>query len=517
MKIDKKDYPKMPDDIRDMIKQQVENEISDSVTKTTPVVKRRFVRYAVAALAGTLLVGTTVYAASKLISITTEKKGEYGLETKVTVSENADNGDEKENVDDVSTENGDIIDDTTVASYDREELMKEINYVHIDIDYLPEDIYVDWIDEDLGVPKLHFWSNADRENRHFTFYMWRIHEGVEYVHNDVNVINTEEFEVSGGTAVLVELNDGMRKVYMAYDIGYVLDIWSQPGMTKEEMINVAKGIKLNVVTKEEAEGLNPVMEAPAYLPPEEYAEENVVIVDDTLASDFDLNTKVAKDELKVYQVGENIAMPKGQGQYCDVGNITASVTKVEVCDDLSVINKDVFNYFQGENPDFIDGNGKLKDETVSYCKVGDGVNSLDETVATETIPVKLVYIEVEYTSDTGGSDMLFYGNLMLVKEDENSYEMYDGLSPLARETAYDVAYPSYYDNEPEEIYFYNGNDVGEKNNFYDIKAGESRTASYCFVVREEWLPYMYFDLTGADCPEQFEKTVIKTGLIDIRQ
>lgn len=517
MKIDKKDYPKMPDDIRDMIKSQVENEMSNSETKVKSVTKRRFVRYAVAALAGTLLVGTTVYAASKLISITTEKKGEYGLETKVTVSENADNGDEKENVDDVSTENGDIIDETTVASYDREELMNEINYVHLDIEYLPEDIYVDWTDEDLGVPKLHFWSNADRENRHFTFYMWRIHEGVEYVHNDVNVINTEEFEVSGGTAVLVELNGGMRKVYMAYDKGYVLDIWSQPGMTKEEMITVAKGIKLNVVTKEEADGLSPVMEAPAYLPPEEYVEGNDVLTSDVLASDFDQNTKIGKDELKVYQVGENIAMPKGQGQYRDVGNITASVTKVEVWDDLSVINKDVFNYFQGENPDFMDGNGKLKDETVSYCKVGDGVNSLDETVATETIPVKLVYIEVEYTSDTGGSDVMFYGNLMLVKEDENSYEIYDGLSPLARETEYDVAYPSYYDNEPEEIYFYNGNDVWEKNHFESMQAGETRTASYCFVVREEWLPYMYFDLTGADCPEQFEKTVIKTGLIDIRQ
>lgn len=517
MKIDKKDYPKMPDDIRDMIKQHVENEISSSETKVKSVSKGRFVRYAVAALAGTLLVGTTVYAASKLISITTEKKGEYGLETKVTVSEDADNGDEKENVDNVSTENENIIDGTAEASYDREELMQEVNYVQLDIGYLPEDIYVDWTDEDLGVPKLFFWSNEDRENRHFTFYMWRIHEGVEYVHNDVNVINTEEFEVPGGTAVLVELNDGMRKVYMAYDIGYVLDIWSQPGMTKEEMINVAKGIKLNVVTKEEAEGLKPVMEAPAYLPPEEYAEENVVIVDDTLASDFDLNTKVAKEELKVYQVGDKIAIPKGQGQYRDVGNLTASVTKVEVCDDLSVINKDVFNYYQGENPDFIDGNGNLKDETVSYCKVGDGVNSLDETVATETIPVKLVYIEVEYSSDTGGSDMLFYGSIMLVKEDENSYVIYDGLSQLARETEYDVAYPSYYDNVPEEIYFYNGNDVWEKNHFESIQAGETRTASYCFVVREDWLPYMYFDITGADCPDQFEKTVIKTGLIDIRQ
>ena len=45
MKIDKKDYPKMPDDIRDMIKQQVENEITNNVSEIRPVTKRRFVRY----------------------------------------------------------------------------------------------------------------------------------------------------------------------------------------------------------------------------------------------------------------------------------------------------------------------------------------------------------------------------------------------------------------------------------------------------------------------------------------
>lgn len=205
MKIDKKDYPKMPDDIKDMIKQQVENEITNSVFETRPAVKKRFVRYAVAVLAGTLLVGTTVYAASKLISITTEKKGEYGLETKVTVSEDVDGGEEKENVDSQNSEGSEsaaIDENTTEVPYDRYELMNEENYVHIDISYMPEDVYIQWT-EDVATSKLHSYSEMDRENRSMTFYMWRIHEGIEYTHSDVNVINTEEFEVPGGTAVLV--------------------------------------------------------------------------------------------------------------------------------------------------------------------------------------------------------------------------------------------------------------------------------------------------------------------------
>lgn len=509
MKIDKKDYPKMPDDIRAMIKQQVENEISDGAERKHIVKKGKFIRYAVAALAGTLLVGTTVYAASKLISITTEKKGEYGLETKVTVSENADNGDEKENVDSQGSENAAVDEGTTEIPYDRYELMNEENYVHLDISYMPEDIYVEW-PEDVAVLKLHSHSETDRANRSMTFYMWRIHEGVEYTHNDVNVINTEEFEVPGGTAVLVELDGGRRKVYMAYDIGYVLDIWAQPGITKDEFVNVAKGISLEVATKEEAEEANNInfMMAPAYVPPFESVQEGNIIYVET-EDELEQRTTVAKDELKVYQVGEEFGIPEKNGN--------VKVTKVEICDDLSVVNKDVFDFYQGEHPDFIDENGNLKDETVSYCKVGDGVNSLDETVATENIPVKLVYIEVEYTSDTGGSDVMFYGNLMLVKEDENSYEIYDGLSPLAREIEYDVAYPSYYDNDPEEIYFYNGNDVWEKNHFESVQAGETRTASFCYVVREDWLPYMYFDITCADPTDYFKQSILDTGVIDIRQ
>lgn len=504
MKIDKKDYPKMPDDIKDMIKQQVENEITNNVSEIRPVTKRRFVRYAIAALAGTLLVGTTVYAASKLISITTEKKGEYGLETKVTVSENADGGEEKEKMDSQSSESEAVDEDTTEVPYDRYELMNEENYVHLDISYMPEDIYIQWT-EDVATSKLHSYSETDRENRSMTFYMWRIHEGVEYTHNDVNVINTEEFEVPGGTAVLVELDGGRRKVYMAYDIGYVLDIWAQPGITKDEFVNVAKGISLEVATKEEAEEASNInyMSAPAYVPTFESVQEGNIIYVET-EDELEKRTTVAKDELKVYQVGEEFGIPEKNGN--------VKVTKVEICDDLSVVNKDVFDFYQGEHPDFIDENGKLRDEVVSYCKVGDGVNSLDEVVASETIPVKLVYIEVEYTSET-----IFYGNLMLINDNNDSYEIYDGLSPLARSTEYDVVRTNYYRNEPEELYFYNGNDVWEKNHFESVQAGETRTASFCYVVREDWLPYMYFDITCADPTDYFKQSILDTGVIDIRQ
>lgn len=504
MKIDKKDYPKMPDEIRDMIKSQVENEISNSEIKVRPVTKRRFVRYAAAALVGALLVGTTVYAASKLISITTEKKGEYGLETKVTVSENADNGDEKENVDSQGSENAAVDESTTEVPYDRYELMNEENYVHMDISYMPEDVYIQWT-EDVATNKLHSYSETDRANRSMTFYMWRIHEGVEYTNDDEYVVNTEEFEVPGGTAVLVELDYGQRKVYMAYDIGYVLDIWAQPGITKDELINVAKGISLEVATKEEAEEANNInyMSAPAYVPPFESAQEGSIIYVET-EDELEQRTTVAKDELKVYQVGEEFEISKQKGN--------AKVTKVEISDDLSVVNKDVFDFFQGEHPDFIDENGKLRDEVVSYCKSGDGVNSLNEVVASETIPVKLVYIEVEYTSETS-----FYGNLMLINDNNDSYEIYDGLSSLARNTEYDVVSTSYYRNEPEEIYFYNGNDVWEKNHFESVQAGETRTASFCYVVREDWLPYMYFDITCADPTDYFKQSILDTGVIDIRQ
>lgn len=509
MKIDKKDYPKMSDDIREKIKQQVENELSDNAVKTRPVAKRRFMRYAVAALAGTLLVGTTVYAASKLISITTEKKGEYGLETKVTVSENADNGDEKENVDSQGSENAAVDEGTTEVLYDRYELMNEENYVHMDISYMPEDVYIQWT-EDVATSKLHSYSETDRANRSMTFYMWRIHEGVEYTNDDEYVVKTEEFEVPGGTAVLVELDSGVKKVYMAYDIGYVLDIWAQPGITKAELINVAKGISLEVATKEEAEEANNknYMSAPAYVSPFESVQEGSIIYVET-EDEIERRTTVAKDELKVYQVGEEFEISKQKGN--------AKVTRVEICDDLSVVNKDVFDFFQGEHPDFIDENGKLRDEVVSYCKAGDGVNSLDEVVATETIPVKLVYIEVEYTSDTGASEMSFYGNLMLINDNNDSYEIYEGLSPLARSTEYDVVRTNYYRNEPDEIYFYNGNDVWEKNHFEIMQAGETRTASFCYVVREDWLPYMYFDITCADPTDYFRQTILDIGVIDIRQ
>lgn len=509
MKIDKSDYPKLPDDIKSMIEQQVEKCVTeDKVSRGGS--RRRFVRYAVAVLVGTLLVGTTVYAASKLISITTEKKGEYGLETKVTVSDDVDNGDEKENTDSVKTD-----DSTTEVPYDRYELMQEKNYVHLDISYIPEDIYGQW-PENTASCKILFWSTTDRANRHFTFYTWRIHEGIEYTHNDINVVNTEEFTVDGGTGILVELDSGMRKVYMAYDIGYVLDIWAQPGITKDELLSIAKGISLTVVT-EEAAGIECVMEAPAYVPPFENAQEEPPIYD-VAYEETDKKTRVSKEEIsKIYQIGDDIVIPQSIGQYHTAGDITAKVAKVEIYDDLSVLDPEVFSFYNGENPNYLDENGKLKDETIYYCKSGDGVDSLNEVVATETIPVKLVYIEVEYTFKSACPDFLFKDGMLLVSEDSSGFEIYDGLSPIAKATGYDVINTEYYRNAPTRIYFYNGNDVWEKNNFEIVEAGETRTAYYGYIVREDWLPYMFFDITEIDKEDHFHQKALDTGLIDIRQ
>ena len=68
----------------------------------------------------------------------------------------------------------------------------------------------------------------------------------------------------------------------------------------------------------------------------------------------------------------------------------------------------------------------LKENTISYIREGDGVDSLDEVVKTKTEQQKLVYATVTYTntSDQEADHILYLGSLMMCHNDGSTYKVY---------------------------------------------------------------------------------------------
>ena len=83
----KYDFPKMPEEMRDMIEREVEKQVKVKQQGR----KRRFAfgKIAAASAAAVMLCGTTVFAGVRIYEMRQEKIGEHGVSVDITAQENA--------------------------------------------------------------------------------------------------------------------------------------------------------------------------------------------------------------------------------------------------------------------------------------------------------------------------------------------------------------------------------------------------------------------------------------------
>lgn len=135
-------------------------------------------------------------------------------------------------------------------------------------------------------------------------------------------------------------------------------------------------------------------------------------------------TEVPKNELEIFDVGETFQMEgSGEneaGEYISTDDISVKVHSVQTADDLSLLDE------------------KLVENTLSYIKRGDGIETLDEVVKTEKLKQKLVYVTVTYqnNSDFIINHMMYNGNIMLLQDKDEKYSIYNLCSNSEKECDY---------------------------------------------------------------------------------
>ena len=122
----KNEFPKMPMEIRMMIKKEVEKQMHNNVVvpiKRKALPKRKVIA---AILAASLTLGTTVFAAVQYYKMTVEKVGEYGAETRIDLMEEE------------TEKKGIVIDNETDGLSPVEKAMVEVPEVVCEVGYVPE-------------------------------------------------------------------------------------------------------------------------------------------------------------------------------------------------------------------------------------------------------------------------------------------------------------------------------------------------------------------------------------------
>ena len=490
-------FPKMPEDIKNMIENEVAVQIksrqeesmdpentrqSEKTEENAKIIKYRkkrkdtVRRMLVASMAAALALATTV-GAGVVYQMHNEKVGKYGVKTKIEGQQTAE------------TEN----------------LGAKTDYVELTTSYLPDGM----VQTEEG--KYSFEDNYMEGGISMVVYRLPQNEKVDDLLS-TDVAESEELEVGGRPAVYLEkVSSAAKKLYVIYaEHGYMLEMFAFPAVTKDEMIRIAEG--LTVVPTEKTEG-NCVMQLCDWNQTEE-AEEKGEPVD----SDSDREFSFDKTKMEnTHAIGESINM-----EHAGIDNmpgLTATVTSVELSDNSSILADGMLD---ADAMKAFDADGNLLPMKLEYIKSGDGINTTDEVVKTETLPQKIVYATVKYENNGTETlhDIMYNGGIAFLEEKGSQMQFADYFL-LSDEEKASIGC-DYRELErvgfSQEVYL---SDVtgGERNNNYinELKPGESVTIHFAFKIPEEKLGEMYLTLSNTGGVYGYDETSLAVGYVDIRQ
>ena len=490
-------FPKMPEDIKNMIENEVAVQIksrqeesmdpentrqSEKTEENAKIIKYRkkrkdtVRRMLVASMAAALALATTV-GAGVVYQMHNEKVGKYGVKTKIEGQQTAE------------TEN----------------LGAKTDYVELTTSYLPDGM----VQTEEG--KYSFEDNYMEGGISMVVYRLPQNEKVDDLLS-TDVAESEELEVGGRPAVYLEkVSSAAKKLYVIYaEHGYMLEMFAFLDVTKDEMIRIAEG--LTVVPSEKTEG-NCVMQLCDWNQTEEAEEKGEPV-------DSDSDREISFDKTKMentHAIGESINM-----EHAGIDNmpgLTATVTSVELSDNSSILADGMLD---ADAMKAFDADGNLLPMKLEYIKSGDGINTTDEVVKTETLPQKIVYATVKYENNGTETlhDIMYNGGIAFLEEKGSQMQFADYFL-LSDEEKASIGC-DYRELErvgfSQEVYL---SDVtgGERNNNYinELKPGESVTIHFAFKIPEEKLGEMYLTLSNTGGVYSYDETSLAVGYVDIRQ
>lgn len=466
----KHDFPEMPEEIRTMIRREVEKQIKaePSGHRTRKAVHRTLA----ASLAAAMLCGATVFAGVGIYRLQLQKTGEHGVSIDLTEQESAAGN-------------------AAPASAD-------IPNVRLEVGYLPQGM----VQTEPG--KYSYEAALHQGGVSMAFYrMDTGDDAFEVQHGDV--LSSEEFTAGGHPGVYLKYPDLYeeditfnQRIYVAYtDVHYVMEMYAASDVSKEEALKIAESVKL--------------------IPTEDTAGEDVVVAQNwsvrqenagqlSEGGGIEIITAVSEEQLleHLHAPGERFPMEE-QG-------LAANVTDIRITDDLSPLDPSLVDQ---DLKNETDAAGKLRPATIQYIKEGNQ-DALSEVIRSREVPQKLVYATVEYTN-TGSeelSDVLFFGSLVRIREAAGQMQILSEETPSGSDE-WDRAVNHGLSAFREMLYYDVREGTEHKNYIASIKPGETAAVHMAWIATEEELPELYLSLDTYGGSYEFSESSLKTGYVSI--
>ena len=225
---------------------------------------------------------------------------------------------------------------------------------------------------------------------------------------------------------------------------------------------------------------------------------------------------VVNGQLPVHQIGETYNLESyaedNNGNYINTDKVTVCVDKMQVADDLQLLDSDKIPKAWKTA---VDANGKLVQNHLSYIKKGDGVNNLDSVVREENMDQKLLFLTVTYTniSEEELNHMLYLGTLIaLSKQNDGTYTIYMPGTEAGED--YDYYISDSVAKTAEMTYSSVQDDYGNGKNYIpSLKPGESVQVNMAWIVNEKDLENLYLNLNDTGGCYEISERMCHTGVV----
>lgn len=351
----------------------------------------------------------------------------------------------------------------------------EERYARLNLSYIPQEL-----SEVSGSSGMKFYFKDNLHMDGIWFELYDVNEIQDKtVLENFNVVSDNTLTINCNQAIYIKEDDKIegvigtdkynKRMFIYFkEQNYLVKYQACSLISDEEMLKIGEGISI-----EKADKMNAT-----FCSKWQYGENNLQ-TDDTVVDEL------PEEEIHIYDVGEEFNDKVLIGKEGTERDLTYKVDEVTISDNFDQIGSGVF---MEECYAFLDDNGNLVPNQLVYIDNGDGINTLTNIVAQETVQQKVLYLTVTVRND-GNVD---YENILptiqlaKMKKEGDSYKLVEYTSDIkcdrttssARIIQDDMIYYDYMDKNGER-----GIDI--------LKAGEEKNIHIVFCINECDIPYLY--------------------------
>lgn len=351
------------------------------------------------------------------------------------------------------------------------------------LDTRTQSLQVGWMPDGMTLDK-NSGKYHDDQNRGVTMLFWKMQDGDLLQTVNRGIVHSETETINGNQVFFLQrdsanLPDGQMDyrniVWVAFsNTPYAAQFYATDDLTKEELTQIAEHLSLSPAEQETASLWQPeesLIESSGAAPATacDVNQLSYVNIGDTLTTEETVSLTL--DALSTQNTFAGISTD-GIGQDCD--------------------------YSSYQNAD-----GTIADNTRTWYSYGDGVNTLDEAIKTETIPQTILTFQLTYTNNgTEAVETCVCPQLFRMQA--------DGTFPAYTEEAETEYYVDSCDlNMTGEFFSFSSSGSHSKNNVL-LQPGETQTVTVAFVVDADQLDELYLVPAphGYELPEEVTQSPI---------